>query len=65
MTPKHFIYRIVDEKLSNGTIYQILIKVIEQEVYEGFDSYQAAENWIIKSGKRQVDYTILPTYRHP
>jgi len=64
MNVKFNIY-IVDEESHFNDKKAILVKVQNQDIYNGFDTYENAEKWIMEKGERRTDYTILPTYRHP
>jgi hypothetical protein len=64
MRPKFHVY-IIDEESYFEQKKAILAKVQNEDTYEGFDKYDKAEKWIVENGKRQVNYTIIPTYRHP
>lgn len=61
--PKFNIY-IIDEELYINNKKAILVKIVIPDIYNGFETYNEAEKWIIENGNRQVDYTILPCYRH-
>lgn len=64
MKTKYFIY-LIDEESHLLKNKAILIKVQNQDLYDGFDSQVAAENWIRDSGMRQVTFTIIQEYRNP
>lgn len=64
MIVKYFIYLVDDESLYENQRKLILISNQTQELYDGFDSPEKAEEWIINNGVRSIDYTILPIYRN-
>lgn len=64
MRPKFHVY-IVDEVSYFEQKKSILVKFQNEDTYNGFESYDKAEKWIIESGEKRMDYTILPVYRHP
>lgn len=64
MKTKFHVY-IIDEESYFEQKKAILVKVQNQDTYEGFDTYDDAENWIVENGDKRIDYTILTTYRQP
>lgn len=64
MTTRFFVYKIYEETPFNITVTNFS-KVQIQEFYNGFDSFDKAEQWILEKGDKRTDYTILPVYRHP
>lgn len=64
MTIKYFVYKIYEETPFNVTVTNFS-KVQIQEFYNGFDSFDSAEQWINEHGENRINYTILPVYRHP
>ena len=63
MNDRFYVY-MMDEESYITEKKQVLIKVNDENTFEGFLSKAKAKEWIETQGNRQTDYIILKVFRH-